>query len=102
MAVVPDRRIAITHKLKMLKTNQAIVTAALEKLLAHMPSAMSSSVANTKLDPDNGDVPIELDEIKSSESPLADPQFMADNFQQFAIKENLKVRNIQQITLFLN
>ncbi|XP_055700625.1 ubiquitin carboxyl-terminal hydrolase calypso [Phlebotomus papatasi] len=33
MAVVPDRRIAITHKLKMLKTNQAIVTAALEKLL---------------------------------------------------------------------
>lgn len=33
MAVVPDRRTAITHKLKMLKTNQAIVTAALEKLL---------------------------------------------------------------------
>lgn len=33
MAVVPDRRIAITHKLKMLKTNKAIVTAALEKLL---------------------------------------------------------------------
>ncbi|GAB0090441.1 Ubiquitin carboxyl-terminal hydrolase [Sergentomyia squamirostris] len=33
MAVVPDRRIAITHKLKMLKTNQAIVTAALEKLI---------------------------------------------------------------------
>lgn len=32
MAVVPDRRISITHKLKMLKTNQAIVTAALEKL----------------------------------------------------------------------
>jgi len=33
MAVVPDRRIAITHKLKMLKTNQAIVVAALEKLI---------------------------------------------------------------------
>lgn len=33
MAVVPDRRIAITHKLKMLKTNKVIVTAALEKLL---------------------------------------------------------------------
>lgn len=33
MAVVPDRRIAITHKLKMLKTNEAIVTAALNKLL---------------------------------------------------------------------
>lgn len=33
MAVVPDRRIAIEHKLKMLKTNQAIVTAALEKII---------------------------------------------------------------------
>lgn len=33
MAVVPDRRIAIQHKLKMLKTNQAIVTAALEKIV---------------------------------------------------------------------
>lgn len=33
MAVVPDRRIAIQHKLKMLKTNQAIVTAALDKIV---------------------------------------------------------------------
>lgn len=33
MAVVPDRRIAITHKLKMLKTNKTIVTAALKKLM---------------------------------------------------------------------
>uniref|UniRef100_A0A182N3Y7 Ubiquitin carboxyl-terminal hydrolase n=1 Tax=Anopheles dirus TaxID=7168 RepID=A0A182N3Y7_9DIPT len=33
MAVVPDRRIAITHKLKMLRTNQTIVSAALEKLI---------------------------------------------------------------------
>lgn len=33
MAVVPDRRIAITHKLSMLKTNQTIVTTALEKML---------------------------------------------------------------------
>lgn len=33
MAVVPDRRIAIEHKLKMLKTNQTIVTAALEKII---------------------------------------------------------------------
>lgn len=33
MAVVPDRRIAITHKLKMLRTNQAIVSATLQKLI---------------------------------------------------------------------
>lgn len=46
MAVVPDRRIAITHKLKMLKTNKAIVTDALEKLLSTKgspPSALSKS-----------------------------------------------------------
>lgn len=33
MAVVPDRRIAITQKLKTLKINKAIVTATLEKLI---------------------------------------------------------------------
>lgn len=33
MAVVPDRRIAVTHKLKMLRTNQAIVSGTLQKLL---------------------------------------------------------------------
>lgn len=32
MAVVPDRRIAITHKLNILRTNKNIVTSALEKL----------------------------------------------------------------------
>lgn len=33
MAVVPDRRIAIQHKLKLLKTNKAIVTTALHQLV---------------------------------------------------------------------
>lgn len=40
MAVVPDRRIGITRKLKMLKTNQSIVTAALEKLLSNTTKAV--------------------------------------------------------------
>lgn len=44
MAVVPDRRIAITHKLKMLKTNRAIVTAALEKLLLTKPPDVTGDV----------------------------------------------------------
>lgn len=48
MAVVPDRRIAITHKLKMLKTNRAIVTAALEKLLLSKPP--SPDVTNNSAD----------------------------------------------------
>ncbi|KAB0793805.1 hypothetical protein PPYR_11921 [Photinus pyralis] len=33
MAVVPDRRLAITHKLKMLKTNKQIVLDALQQLM---------------------------------------------------------------------
>ncbi|XP_053671269.1 ubiquitin carboxyl-terminal hydrolase calypso [Anopheles nili] len=47
MAVVPDRRIAITHKLKMLRTNQTIVSAALEKLLKSEKKESSSSVATS-------------------------------------------------------
>lgn len=34
MSVVADRRIAISHKLKMLRTNKAIVTETLEKLIS--------------------------------------------------------------------
>lgn len=33
MACVPDRRLAITHKLKMLKTNKQIVLDALQQLM---------------------------------------------------------------------
>lgn len=46
MAVVPDRRIAITHKLNMLRTNKTIVTAALEKLItAKSPHLIPSTSA---------------------------------------------------------
>ncbi|XP_067629099.1 ubiquitin carboxyl-terminal hydrolase calypso isoform X2 [Eurosta solidaginis] len=47
MAVVPDRRIAITHKLKMLRTNQAIVSGTLQKLLK---CNEYNSVKNLRLD----------------------------------------------------
>lgn len=43
MAVVPDRRIGITHKLKMLRTNKAIVTSALEKILSTKASHESNA-----------------------------------------------------------
>uniref|UniRef100_A0A182JQA8 Clustered mitochondria protein homolog n=1 Tax=Anopheles christyi TaxID=43041 RepID=A0A182JQA8_9DIPT len=46
MAVVPDRRIAITHKLKMLRTNQTIVSAALEKLLKSEKKETTSASAS--------------------------------------------------------
>lgn len=48
MAVVPDRRIGITHKLKMLRTNKAIVTAALEKILSSKASHESHTGDSVK------------------------------------------------------
>lgn len=53
MAVVPDRRIAITHKLKMLKTNKVIVTAALEKLLLSTVKAEEQRPNTTKSETGN-------------------------------------------------
>ncbi|XP_037955424.1 ubiquitin carboxyl-terminal hydrolase calypso [Teleopsis dalmanni] len=50
MAVVPDRRIAITHKLKMLRTNQAIVSGTLQKLLKANESGETSSESCTGTD----------------------------------------------------
>lgn len=51
MAVVPDRRIALTHKLNMLRTNKNIVTAALEKLTtAQMPQPSCSVFVKKELE----------------------------------------------------
>lgn len=63
MAVVPDRRIGITHKLKMLRTNKAIVTAALEKIL----SAKASHELNAS-------------EFSKNSSELKNQQVSADSF----------------------
>ena len=52
MAVVPDRRIAITHKLKMLRTNQAIVSGTLQKLLK--ANEINESSNASKSDCENG------------------------------------------------
>lgn len=62
MAVVPDRRIAITRKLKMLKTNQTIVTAALDKLLNNT----GNNVKAIKMEPaEEGkeDIQKQMDEV---------------------------------------
>lgn len=61
MAVVPDRRIAITHKLKMLKTNKAIVTAALEKLLA-TTTTTTSKPSDLELSKSSSESPKNVDE----------------------------------------
>lgn len=43
MTVVPDRRLAITHKLKMLKTNKQIVLDALQQLMKIKHSEMKAN-----------------------------------------------------------
>uniref|UniRef100_A0A182QRG7 Ubiquitin carboxyl-terminal hydrolase n=1 Tax=Anopheles farauti TaxID=69004 RepID=A0A182QRG7_9DIPT len=93
MAVVPDRRIAITHKLKMLRTNQTIVSAALEKLIKSekkeaAPVAASTTVvasgsrtlatATIKKEPEATQVKLsdeysELLAIKEEKQPDAEP-----------------------------
>lgn len=68
MAVVPDRRIAITHKLKMLNTNKNIVTGALEKLIS-APGGSAESKADiirtNQTDGDNYKVKIEEGEPRT-------------------------------------
>ncbi|CAD1472202.1 unnamed protein product, partial [Heterotrigona itama] len=52
MAVVPDRRLAISHKLTMLKTNRQIVLEALQQLvkLSHQDGTEKNSNDSEKLD----------------------------------------------------
>lgn len=60
MAVVPDRRLAITHKLKMLKTNKQIVLDALQQL-------MKIKHPDVKVEKDEGDIKSEVKEETTEE-----------------------------------
>lgn len=66
MAVVPDRRIAITHKLKMLRTNKTIVTAALEKLITAKSPHLIPSTSNVEVKKE----PTDSDETKKDPSKV--------------------------------
>lgn len=54
MAVVPDRRLAISHKLTMLKTNRQIVLEALQQLmkLSHQDGSNTEKNSHKEIDPD--------------------------------------------------
>ncbi|XP_011175347.1 ubiquitin carboxyl-terminal hydrolase calypso [Solenopsis invicta] len=54
MAVVPDRRLAISHKLTMLKTNRQIVLEALQQLmkLSHHDGSNTEKNSHKEIDPD--------------------------------------------------
>lgn len=57
MTVVPDRRLAITHKLKMLKTNKQIVLDALQQLMKIKHSEMKANKEEAeKLKKENADM----------------------------------------------
>lgn len=67
MAVVPDRRIAITHKLKMLRTNQAIVSGTLQKLL----KSNEGNLDNSSTKPSENGTELNWEQQRSvSPSPL--------------------------------
>ncbi|CAD7089431.1 unnamed protein product [Hermetia illucens] len=87
MAVVPDRRIAITHKLKMLRTNKAIVSATLEKLLktdkgpdAKKKEESSENVGNNE--GESSQTKEEIEDGNSSPTSLFEPNaFTARDLQ---------------------
>ncbi|XP_033221272.1 ubiquitin carboxyl-terminal hydrolase calypso [Belonocnema kinseyi] len=70
MAVVPDRRLAISHKLTMLKTNRQIVLEALQQLvkLSH-PDGDKSSNLSEKMDKSEKKLKLE-EEVASNKSEI--------------------------------
>lgn len=86
MAVVPDRRIAITHKLKMLKTNKAIVTAALEKLLTTTTAVVATPAIAVKTEEDGGESVTEPAQtpgaVKDEATSAATDELHADSIAQ--------------------
>lgn len=124
MAVVPDRRIALTHKLKMLKTNKAIVTAALEKLLMAQTKSAGLISKQEPIHPESDDklnvsIKIESDrpsinatdrekdvkkDIKSEPDSLKDPPIAVepdkkkDDSSDISILRRLSMQNQTETT----
>ncbi|XP_061397092.1 ubiquitin carboxyl-terminal hydrolase calypso [Musca vetustissima] len=72
MAVVPDRRIAITHKLKMLRTNQAIVSGTLQKLLKANEATSDGTTSRTEENGEQSTSQQQSQPRSVSPSPLLD------------------------------
>lgn len=69
MTVVPDRRLAITHKLKMLKTNKQIVLDALQQLMKIKHSELKANKdEQDKAKKDNTEIGNEEVKIEETES----------------------------------
>lgn len=100
MAVVPDRRIAITHKLKMLRTNKAIVTAALEKLIT---AKCSNSIPSTSYNEVKKESISEVDNTKKIERVSGD-ELKQENGHEIKTesKESTDLNILQQLSLHTN
>lgn len=87
MAVVPDRRIGITHKLKMLRTNKAIVTAALEKILSTKATheLNASEFLKNSIDMKNQPMTMEPSSSGKVEQPIKDDKLSAVALQNLTI-----------------
>lgn len=100
MAVVPDRRIAITHKLKMLRTNKTIVTAALEKLITAKSPHLIPSTSSIEVKKE----PIDADEIKKDNKPTTSDIVKKENDGQDSdtkadVKDSPEITILQQLSL---
>lgn len=96
MAVVPDRRIAITHKLRMLNTNKTIVTTALEKLLIAQGGATAKLETDTdakEIVPDD-DISIESEQDTADVADMKFEAYDATSVEQKTIDDAQKEENI--------
>lgn len=94
MAVVPDRRIAITHKLKMLRTNKIIVTTALEKLIRAKSPHLAASTSTIEVKKE----PIEKDDMKKVETIKKEIDF-SDADKKPDIKDSAEMNILQRLSL---
>ncbi|XP_017773739.1 PREDICTED: ubiquitin carboxyl-terminal hydrolase calypso isoform X2 [Nicrophorus vespilloides] len=86
MACVPDRRLAITHKLKMLKTNKQIVLDALQQLMKikHSEAKSQEKEEVKKEEDDKKDEPMDVT-AASNEDEIKDDIAMADTKEKVTL-----------------
>ncbi|XP_066249123.1 ubiquitin carboxyl-terminal hydrolase calypso [Euwallacea similis] len=72
MAVVPDRRLAIQHKLKMLRTNKQIVLDALQQIMKIKDKGGGKSLENNPIEAPKVEAKLDNEELHGEE-PVAVP-----------------------------
>lgn len=99
MAVVPDRRIAITHKLKMLKTNKEIVTAALNKIIKDKEESVKAENRN-KMNLDIVKLEEESQTSQSSDPSMSSSSMSSNTASHLSYKDNTQVSTANKTNIF--